>query len=344
MRLMFAVPAKRTLFLVLLVCATATAATDVSAGDDAIAAFERGKALFNEEKYDEAAAAFRKANELRPSWKMLFNIGQCEAAAKRHGLALQSFETYLSKGGDDIPPDRRQVVIAEVERLRKIVGYVKVIAPDGARVYLDGVELGTTPLYMEFPVAVGVPHVITAVLSGKELPSETVQVTGGKTANVEIKHTTAGATPASATASSDETEPVAEPPEPAEASTTPGEEVDEAAGKKSKLRVWGWTSAGVGAALLIGGSVTGGVALSKNGEIDENCPSGNCPPEYEDTLKSRDTLATTTNILLGVGGAAMVTGVVLLIVSRGDEEAEPPLTVGLGAGDTARGVTVGRRF
>jgi tetratricopeptide (TPR) repeat protein len=75
--------------------------------DEAMAFFKKGIDLFNAEKYEDAASAFRRAYELKPNWKLNYNIGQSEAAAKRLGLALQAFEAYLSQGGDDISTERR---------------------------------------------------------------------------------------------------------------------------------------------------------------------------------------------------------------------------------------------
>ena len=77
---------------------------------DALKAFENAKVLFHELKYKEAADSFREAYKLKPNWKLLYNIGQSEAAGKRHGLALQAFESYLSQGGDDIEESRLAAV------------------------------------------------------------------------------------------------------------------------------------------------------------------------------------------------------------------------------------------
>ena len=55
--------------------------------------------LYGDKKFKEAADAFRLANHLRRSWKLLYNIGQCEAAAKRYGMALDAFERYVAEGG-----------------------------------------------------------------------------------------------------------------------------------------------------------------------------------------------------------------------------------------------------
>jgi len=66
-------------------------------------AFKRGIGLVEKAQYQEAAKAFADAYTLQPSWKILYNIGQCQAALKEYGLAIENFERYLTDGGDDVP-------------------------------------------------------------------------------------------------------------------------------------------------------------------------------------------------------------------------------------------------
>ena len=73
-------------------------AEDEDPKDKAVQAFQEGKRLYGDKKFKEAADAFRLANHLRRSWKLLYNIGQCEAAAKRYGMALDAFERYVAEG------------------------------------------------------------------------------------------------------------------------------------------------------------------------------------------------------------------------------------------------------
>ena len=94
--------------------------------DDAKAAFEEGKRLFAQKKYADAADQFRAAYEFRESWKLLYNIGQAEAAATRYGLAMEAFEQYLAEAGDEIDEERRNEVLEEIVRLRNMVGELSV--------------------------------------------------------------------------------------------------------------------------------------------------------------------------------------------------------------------------
>lgn len=94
-------------------------------------------------------------------------------------------------------------------------------------------------------------------------------------------------------------------------------EIDEAAG--GGLSPVGFIVAGIGAAALIGGAITGALAMSAESELESNCPDGACPPGYDymGPAGSGRTLALTTDILIPVGVAAVAAGVVLILVLDG---------------------------
>ncbi len=288
--------------------------------DPAKAAFERGLKLYQEEDFSGAAKAFREADELKPSWKILFNIGQAEAAAKRYGLALEALQKYLVQGGDDVPTDRGQEVHSEIKRLLDLVGMLQIEAAEGARISIDTEFRGTAPLSGVIPVSAGLDHVVVARSPDGETSERTVRVLSGQTLAVDL-------------VSEEVDEPVAAPV------------VEDPADDRSGLKVGGWVTASVGAAILVGGAVTGGIAMKKNGEITDNCPGGECDPKWQETLDTRDALGVTTNVLLGVGAAAVVAGVVMLVIAHGDEKAEDE-TVALFpiAGPRGGGVAVEWRF
>lgn len=79
---------------------------------------------------------------------------------------------------------------------------------------------------------------------------------------------------------------------------------------------WPWAVMGVGGAMLVGGAITGGVAMGERGSLDAQCPAQLCPADYDlagrqSTIQS---LAITTDVLLIGGGVIAVTGLVLGIV------------------------------
>ncbi len=301
-----------TIFILILVAGLAVVATaNADINEEAMAAFKEGKELFNAGEFARASDAFRKANNLKPNWKLLYNIGQCEAAAKRHGLALEAFEAYLSQGGDDIPEGRQVEVSEEVKRLRGMVGEVEVNAPDGAAVVVDGVERDKAPLPGPLMVAAGVTHQILVKLGDEVLLDRSIKVSSSKTVTVEVE---AGPQPAVAAGEEEEKADEAEP------ETAPV--ADEPETKKNKLRMWGWITTGLGAAVLAGSAVTGGMALAKSKDLDGNCDDAGCPEDYWDSNDTMNTLGTTTDVLIGVGSAVTVAGVVMLIVSATSDEGD----------------------
>jgi hypothetical protein len=265
------------------------------------AVFEKGKTLFDAGKFPEAADAFREADRIQHSWKLLYNIGQCEMLAKRHSLALEAFERYLSEGGGDIDAARRDEVLGEVVRLREMVGFADVRAPDGAVITVDDVERGRAPLPGPVTVDAGVEHRIVAMKDDEAVLNRVVRVSGGQTLVVDAQSGAPGET----------AEPTPEP--------TPVAET-EAPGPNPRA-VWGWTAVGVGAAAIIAGAVTGSLALSKNSDIKDNCAGGDCLPPWHDEVDKRDRLALSTDVLLPTGAAVAIVGVLVLTVFKGEEQA-----------------------
>jgi len=156
------------------------AATEASAQEGAREFFKDGVSLFEHGNYKDAAEAFRKAYTLKASWKMFYNIGQSEAAAKRYGLALEAFEAYFAQGGDDVPSNRREEILKEIARLRVLVGVVKVKGEKGTELIIDDVSRGTTPFEGIKRVAVG-RHKVVLKLGGEVIHNEMFTMAGGMT-------------------------------------------------------------------------------------------------------------------------------------------------------------------
>ncbi|MCP4600489.1 MAG: tetratricopeptide repeat protein [Proteobacteria bacterium] len=307
--------------------------------DQAQIDFDEGIELFHSGRYAEAADAFRRANKLNPNWKLLYNIGQSEAAAKRYGLALEAFEVYLSQGGDDIPEKRREEVLGEVERLRKMVGAVNIKAPDGSIVFVNGIERDRAPLPGSIMIAASVVHQIAIKLNDKTLYSRSIRLYSGQTVNIEADAATKAEIPKS-TQQSDEKAALVEVQPIEKQSESKSEEET-----RSSLGIWGWVTSGIGGALLAGGAVTGGVALSTNNKLQENCPNGECPSDYWEYNDRLSALAITTDVLLGGGAVLTISGVVMVIMSYSSQkEDRNELIILPSAGPNFAGAMIQGRF
>ncbi|MDJ0764788.1 MAG: tetratricopeptide repeat protein [Myxococcota bacterium] len=283
------------------------------------AAFDKGRQLFGKGDYAGAADAFREANLRLPSWKILFNIGQAEAAAKRYGLALEAFERYIAEGGDDVPEERRDQVIKEIKGFREMVGSVMIEAPDGSEIVVDGVVRGKAPLPGAIKIGAGLDHAIQALMNGTIVDERTVRLSGGERLALRLGTTTP---------EDEDEEPAAAPIEASEGkedtevpAAAPVAKIDRTDSSRKKLNLFGWVGIGVGGALLIGGSITGGMALGLDNELQEDCTQEHvCNSGAVKKIDKRDALATTSTVMFAVGTAAAATGAVLLILSLRNRE------------------------
>ncbi|MCP4600407.1 MAG: tetratricopeptide repeat protein [Proteobacteria bacterium] len=146
----------------------------------AVKAFNEGIKLYQVGKMDEAVQKFRHADALNPSWKIKYNIGQCEASLKRYGLAIEAFEQYLGHGGDEISIERRDEVLTELDRLRRMVGTITISGEPGVDVYVDVVKRANTSIRTSIKVTAGVEHEISFVKNGEKMGSVKLIVSGGE--------------------------------------------------------------------------------------------------------------------------------------------------------------------
>jgi len=107
-------------------------------------------------------------------------------------------------GGDDIPPDRKDYVVTEINRLQALVGEVEVEAPEGSVIYVDGVLRGTAPVLTPVMVVGGKKHEIVIVHENQEILRQKFSVWGAKKIAIKAEKEKPGPVVA-------EPEPVEEP-------------------------------------------------------------------------------------------------------------------------------------
>ncbi|MBN2716988.1 MAG: tetratricopeptide repeat protein [Deltaproteobacteria bacterium] len=306
----------RIIFIIVLLT-TLTVSSAFAGTESAQSAFEEGAALFEHREYSKAAAAFRKAYKIKPSWKILYNIAQCETAAGQYGRALEDFETFLAQGADEITLKRRNEVEAELDRLRKLVGFVEIKAPEGAIVFINGEERGTCPLPGKLMVAASVVHELKIVDGGEELLNRNIQVGGTQFITIEANGESDDETVRNSSDTPAETEHM---PENALVSTP--------ATQHNPLKIAGIITASVGGALMISGLVTGKLTLSKANQLEDNCDGKkDCDESNKDMYDRAESLATATNVLLATGSALAITGVIFAIVGHKKESSKEKLVV-----------------
>lgn len=168
--------------------ATAAAARGAEDPDAARAAgrFQQGVELYREGSYEGALAEFRKAYQLSPSYRVLYNIAQTQYALHDFVGAHKSLLQYITEGGGEIGTDRRAQVDEMSARLAERIGHLQISASvPGADIRVDDVSVGLSPLPGPVPVNVGTRR-ISAIKSGAPAAVRVVTVAGRETLKVEL--------------------------------------------------------------------------------------------------------------------------------------------------------------
>jgi hypothetical protein len=154
--------------------------------------FQKGVQLFREGSYDAALAEFRKAYEIAPSYRLLYNIAQVQYERHDYVESIRAFRQYLEEGGDEVPSDRRTQVQSEIERLEGLVARLEVTTNvDGAEIKIDDLPVGTSPLRDPVLVNSGQRRV-SASKPGYATVTRNLTVAGGDRTEIGLELTETG--------------------------------------------------------------------------------------------------------------------------------------------------------
>jgi len=147
--------------------------------------FRQGIQFFNDGEFEEAVKHFRMAYKARRNYKILYNIAQSEMSAKRYGLALEAFQNYLEKGGDDVSKERREQIIQEIDVLQQMVGNVFVKAAPGCLISINKVSRGTSPITKAILLKVGYDHSVQIVCKDKTIYTAKISLNAGQKIHID---------------------------------------------------------------------------------------------------------------------------------------------------------------
>jgi hypothetical protein len=82
----------------------------------------------------------------------------------------------------------------------------------------------------------------------------------------------------------------------------------------------GWILFGVGYAVFAAGAACGTAAIIMDRDLEDECPDLVCGPGKRGTVDTMRALALSADVLLGVGGALTVTGIILLALNVKQEK------------------------
>lgn len=273
--------------------------------------FSAGVALLQDpdgEKVEEAYREFKTAYEMSGSPKVLGNMGLCAMRLERDGEAIDAYSHYLREV-KDIDPEERAQIVRDLETLTVGVARLTIeVNKPGVRIVdvrypVRGERITNVYGPVNGKIEIGVRpghHVITARLPGNEDATwELEAYAGGRDKNSFTLH---------------------EPP-PRVAAAAPVS----AGSERSSSNVGPWLVVGTGAAMLVGGAVTGAVALGKTSDISDACPSNTCPKSFDlDGARSdAKTFVRITDVLLIGGGIVTAGGIAWLLLSDHSERSAP---------------------
>lgn len=300
---------------------------------EAKAKYQSGVEAYEKRRYKDAVDLFLEADRLAPSAPLSFNIGRAYERLGDDTSALRWYRDYLrrSAGAPNAESVRELVAKLAAELASKGVQQVTVLStPPGATVSVDDQPVGVTPWTGE--LAPGKHHVL---LTARGYADTEREFELNATVPLDLALRLEAAAPSANSAVAPATAPAASqlPPQPSQSAPTPSSPA-----VARGLGVWPWVTLGVGAAAL-GGSLTFEL-LRRSSENDAKHESTQIGfKSAVDEMNGRQTIA---RVLLGVGGAAVVTGAVLVYMDRSGRARAPQ--VGFLCVPGACGLSAGGRF
>ncbi|MBL9024850.1 MAG: PEGA domain-containing protein [Myxococcales bacterium] len=290
--------------------------------DEASERFRAGVAFYKSRDFEAALVEFKRAYELEPNYRVLFNLGQTSQELNDYASALKSFRQYLSEGGKEVDAARQKKVSGWIEDLEKKVATVTIETnAEGAEILVDDVVVGKAPL--DEPVIVNAGRRKLAASAKGYTPTQRVIDFAGsdeKTVSLEL------------VAIEKDRPPPPPPPLPPPPATS-----------ETEIPVAAWVVLGLTGAGAVTTAVLGGLAVSARGDLDEELARfpGNAAA-IEDAQSKTKTLAIATDVLGGLTVAgAVTTGILFGVALSGSGEAEQPEVT---AFVTPTGVVLGGSF
>lgn len=153
---------------------------------EAKASYEAGKLLFSDGDSSGAEAKFRMAHEKSGDPRLLWNMAICEKEMRHYARASSLVERYLIEASVQLTEANR---VAAQETLTALKSFFSVVelkdAPAGARVLVEGQEVGVTPLAEPLQLDLGTKK-LRLEMNGY-LPFETtVQIPGNTRVAVHV--------------------------------------------------------------------------------------------------------------------------------------------------------------
>lgn len=263
------------------------------------ALFEQARAAMAAGDYDIACARLRDSDKLDPAVGTRFNLADCEERRGHVATAWSLFRGVTSELSQD--DDRKPIAEERAKALEPRMPYLTLQrrpeTPTGARVRVDGVELGEGSVGVPLPMDPG-NHELVLVSGGTEQKSN-FQLRESQHLELPLRWSNGSvATPAGASA---------------QART----EAEPASPLGSGRRQWAYVAGGVGLAGVALGTVSGIITLSKKSTANANCSDEQhvCNQAGVEANESGRTFAALSGVGFGIGVAGLATATVLWLTA-----------------------------
>jgi hypothetical protein len=261
--------------------------------------YTKGKAFYDEKKFDEALAEFQAAYEAKSHPTVLKSIAECHVQLGDIAAAIETLQKYV----DAPEATEKETVEARITELKNMPIKVSVKSnPEGAKIAVAGTQIDeVTPAKIE--LAAG-EYIITLSAEGFAPVSRSlaVKLEGPNELSIDF-----AAEAAAAKQPEPEADALADPfAGEEETPAEEGEEVEE--DEDDGLPNAFWACAAITGVGLVSGTVFGTMALG-----DEDDYKHDPKPE---TKEAGERDAIIADVSFGVAGAAAVVGIIILVTSR----------------------------
>ncbi|MCK6532196.1 MAG: hypothetical protein L6Q84_04415 [Polyangiaceae bacterium] len=299
-------------FVILTLASVAAAAPSATERTLARELFEQGRKLMADKDYPKACAKLAESQRLDPAPGTLLNLAVCHEAEGKTATAWAEFNDALSLAKRDGRKDRIDLATQHLADLEPRLSRLTIEVPaasrlSGLEIELDGSRVGRPAWGSGVPVDPGT-HQVTARAPGwKDWQAE---ITLGDRA--DRKTITVPALQKASTK-------VGEAPEKRKPAARD-------VGTGSGQRTTGYVVGGLGIVALGVGGYFGLRAYSRWDDRNAHCTDAGCDPTGVDAGDDAKQAATIANIGVGVGAAALATGVILVLTAGPSERAAASVT------------------
>jgi hypothetical protein len=276
---------------------------------------QEGQQALDAKDYPTAEDRFRRADKMVHAPTLMLGLARALAAEGKFVEAQEGYNRIVREG---LPPNAPDVFKHALDDAKR---EVEAVAPKVAAVTITVKAAGGSDIpdpqvvLDEHPVNSASLGVRRAVDPGAHVLRASAE--GYKPGELKFTVPEGGSFMAPLSLEKDLTAPVAAAtPAPVPVSTAPGTADTSAPHRSSALKLVPWIGFGVAAGGLVLGGVTGILAISKHSTLSDECKNGCGAGQPQSDLSAYHTMGTLSTvgfIIAGVGAAAGITGVILLV-------------------------------